>query len=166
MKTRKTCGYKVFILIGLSLMMTLFLAGCSNASSSGGPNGAVNLPDNLRNTTWTLERENSTLVFEEYTIKLFYHTNPDDPRNAQGFGVFAASENGEIKTKDGDETVWQYMETEVLCSSYSITGDKLQLNFPPNARATYTDHYIQRISEEYDLSKRTYLGYATWTRKQ
>lgn len=135
------------------------------SSGQGGPGGAVYLPDNLKNTTWTLERENSTLVFEEYTIKLFYHSNPDDPRNAQVFGVFAASKNGEIKTKDGDESVWKYMDIETLCSSYSITGDELRMNFPPDARENYTDHYIQQISEEWDTAN-GYLGYSIWTRKQ
>ena len=107
------------------------------------------------------------MVFKEYTIELFiYGANPDDPRNAREFGVFAASENGEIKTKDGDEGVWKYMETIVLCSSYSINGDELRLNFPPDARANYTDHYIQRLSEEWDSMTQKYLGYATWTRKQ
>ena len=68
----------------------------------------------------------------------------------------------------GDEGVWKYMDIETLCSSYSITGDKLQLNFPPDARATYTDHYIQRLSEEYKIenNKGYYAGYAIWTRKQ
>ena len=36
MKTHKTCNYKdLFILVVTSLVMTLFLVGCSNASSGG-----------------------------------------------------------------------------------------------------------------------------------
>ena len=133
-------------------------------SSSGGPNGAVNLPDNLRNTTWT-NQQGCTLIFKVYTIHFYLPgDNTEDPRDDNEYGVFAASENGEIKTKMGDEGVWKYMETAVLCSSYSINGNELRLNFPPDARANYTDHYIQQLSEEYD--EKGYLGYSIWTRKE
>ena len=58
------------------------------------------------------------------------------------------------------------MDIETLCSSYSITGDELRMNFPPDARATYTDHRIQTIEEEWDAANDEYLGYAIWTRKK
>jgi hypothetical protein len=131
----------IFTVMLISLLtLGLTLIGCpTEDDDSGGGNPPVDLPANLKNTSWVRPGGGGTLDFKENTIE----TSSGD------FGVWSAKENGKITVKLGDEDVWKYMDEETFCESYSISGDTLSLT------GTFTPD-----------NTFSWIGEKTWTRKQ
>lgn len=140
MKTRK--NLRNGALVAVLLVVATLVMGCSNSAdgdsgsggggASGGSGGTVALPANLKNTIW--HNSGDYIKFEESTIKEITGTTSIEvevPDFADGtytnFGVFAATENGKIVVKFGDEEMWKFNELKTFCDSYSISGDKLTL---------------------------------------
>jgi hypothetical protein len=106
---------KKFILSGMlvcALTFGLVLVSCAGDDGGGGRS----LPNNLKNTTWTYASNpyGSPLKFFETTLEM---------PSGTGYGVFSATENGQITVKMGDEDVWKYMDEDVFWDSYTISED-------------------------------------------
>ena len=98
---------------------TLSLTGCGGGPGGGSP---TDLPANLQNTKWASDpggNPNYVIEFGKNTI--------DKAGNWGGpvRTVFSATNNGKITAKMGSESVWQYMDEEVICTSYSISDNKI-----------------------------------------
>jgi hypothetical protein len=102
------------LFLGMLVMVLAFglvLTGCGD-DGGGGP---VALPANLKNTTWNplSASYDFQITFKETTVGQY--------------AVWSAKPNGKITVKLGDSAVWQYMDEETFCDSYSISGTTLTL---------------------------------------
>jgi hypothetical protein len=113
------------------LAFGLAFVSCDNGTTN--PGGDGNVPANLRNTKW--ERDNYTMEFTANQAIYIENRESGEPRT-RTFDIVSAAENGKIM---GAERYGSYIDDEEeFCSSYSVSGNTLNLSGNRSFSGTWT----------------------------
>jgi hypothetical protein len=102
-------------IIAIVAVIGFGMVSCGDDSKGGGP---VPLPNNLKNTKWK-NGDGYGIEFLETTFRKYGQWGAGE------MTCFSAKENGKITGKAGDSGVWQYMDEETICTSYTITENTI-----------------------------------------
>jgi len=111
--------FKVLGIIALAAVIGFGFVSCGDDDGGGGGSGPnTPLPNNLKNTKWKND-SNYGIEFKVTTFEKFGNWGGGE------MTCFSAKENGKITGKNGASNVWQYMDEETICTSYTITGNTI-----------------------------------------
>jgi len=114
--------FRILGTIALVAVIGFGVAACDDGGGSGGGGGRSGpntpLPNNLKNTKWK-NGDGYGIEFLETTFRKYGQWGQGD------MTCFSAKENGKITGKIGTSNVWQYMDEETICTSYTITGNTI-----------------------------------------
>jgi len=109
--------FKILGVIALAAVIGFGFVSCGGGGGGGGGDG-VPLPKNLKNTKWK-NGDGYGIEFSEKTFKKYGQWGAGE------MTCFSAKENGKITGKLGSSNVWDYMDEETICTSYTITGNTI-----------------------------------------